>query len=76
MAPREASRSKYCLDGGPAQQLSGERTHGFTHFSGPASMMLVGAGSVPACCQGNQTREGWCAGAVSQLRRSAWGEDS
>jgi hypothetical protein len=37
----------------PAQQLSGEGTHGFTHFSELAGMMLVGAGSVPACCQGN-----------------------
>jgi hypothetical protein len=35
-------------------------------------MMLVGAGSVPMCCQGNETSEGWCAGAVSQLRRGAW----
>lgn len=56
----------------PAQQLSGEGTHGFTQFSGLAGMMLVGAGSVPACCQGNKTREGWCAGALSQLRRAAW----
>ena len=42
-------------------------------FSELASMMLVGAGSVPACCRGNETRKGWCAGAVSQLRRAAWG---
>lgn len=46
------------------QQLSGEGTHGFTHFSGHAGMMLVGAGSVPACCQGNETSEGWCASAL------------
>ncbi|KAJ8108039.1 hypothetical protein OPT61_g8452 [Boeremia exigua] len=55
----------------PAQQLSGERTDGFTQFSGLAGMMLVGAGPVPACCQGNETRDMVCR-CLSQLRRAAW----
>jgi len=61
------------LEQRPAQQLSGEGTDGFTQFSGLAGMMLVGAGSVPACCQGNQAKEKWCAlcRCLSQLRRAA-----